>query len=435
MSGRSWLRLVLLISCAHALVHVFELALPSVEQEIAGEFFPDDPATGRATTGWMSWCWRLPWGLGALFAGWLVDLWGSRRMLAVYLLGCAAACGAAAAAANLPVLFAAMFSMGLLASIYHPAGLALISHTTDPEDLPRALSIHGIFGSAGIASAPAIAAILLAGGLPWRAYYVCLAIPGGLLGLTFLLQAGRDRPAAAAGREGEHDGPEKDDNGAKTEKAGEETEGSAGKQAPARLRDAAQDWPSFFLLTGLALLQGIVYSAVMSFLPRYLSGWRPSWSESLGVGTPKLLAGMVLIIGCAGQYLAGRLAVPSRLERLLTWITLGNAPCLIWMAWATGSNRVLAAAFFALVHFMHQPIYNSLIAKYTPPGRRSLCYGFSFAMGLGVGSAGAVFAGYSDSETQTYVGLAIVAVLAAVIGWALVLRNRPALADDEDGDR
>ena len=61
-------RLVLLISCAHALVHTFELALPSVEQMIGADFHVD-----RQQTGMLGTTWRLPFGFGALLAGWLAD--------------------------------------------------------------------------------------------------------------------------------------------------------------------------------------------------------------------------------------------------------------------------------------------------------------------------------------------------------------------------
>ena len=81
---------------------------------------------------------------------------------------------------------------------------------------------------------------------------------------------------------------------------------------------------------------------------------------------------------------------PRLLEAQITLITFGNAPFLLWMGLATGWQRVAAAASFALVHFMNQPIYNSLIAKYTPRHRRSLCYGLSFAMAFGLGSFGSV---------------------------------------------
>ena len=70
---------------------------------------------------------------------------------------------------------------------------------------------------------------------------------------------------------------------------------------------------------------------------------------------------------------------------------------------------------------MHQPIYNSLIAKYTPRARRSLCYGFSFAMGFGLGSFGALFAGLTTDNVFTFTALSRVVLAAslfcAVLWW------------------
>ena len=106
------LRLVVLVSCAHALVHVYELALPSVEQEIAGEFFADNVEAGKAMTGKLSNSWRLMWGLGAIVAGWLVDRFGSKKLLTVYLLGCAATCVLAAVTTQKSGLFVSMIAMG-----------------------------------------------------------------------------------------------------------------------------------------------------------------------------------------------------------------------------------------------------------------------------------------------------------------------------------
>ena len=74
-------------------------------------------------------------------------------MLTVYLLGCAGACAFAALSFSRSTLFAAMLFMGAMASIYHPAGLALISRETNAQTRGAALGWHGIFGSIGIASA------------------------------------------------------------------------------------------------------------------------------------------------------------------------------------------------------------------------------------------------------------------------------------------
>ena len=391
MTARLPLALILLVSLAHALVHVYEIALPSVEQNIAADYYGTDSAAGKQLTGSLSTAWRLMGGLGALIAGWLVDRFGSRRMLAIFLLGCALTCVSAATSSSQSSLLGAMILMGALASIYHPAGLALISHETSAENLPRALGIHGIFGSLGIGITPFLAGAMLTSGCTWRQFYCVLMVPGVILGAVFVRQAMRHGEGRATAAPGD-------------------------KAADQRL-----NWRSFFTLTVMAALQGFVYSALMAFLPRYLSvlEWAESSEEVLGT----FLASGVLLLGCFGQYLAGRFARPALLERQLTGVLFANAPLLLWMALATGWDRAVSAGLLALVHFMHQPLYNSLIAKYTPRHRRSLCYGFSFSMGLGLGSFGALFAGGSESDVFVYGTLSMVAAAGGVIGLLLCAFN------------
>ena len=55
-------RLVLLVSFAHAMVHMFEHALPAVELMIA-----EDLEVTKTQTGVLGTAWRLPFGLGALW--------------------------------------------------------------------------------------------------------------------------------------------------------------------------------------------------------------------------------------------------------------------------------------------------------------------------------------------------------------------------------
>lgn len=287
---------------------------------------------------------------------------------------------------SLAPMFPTMFMMGAFASIYHPAGLALISHETNADNRPMALGLHGVFGSAGIGLAPLLAGVMLTSGSSWRQYYWLLSIPAVALGVFFLWRAFTS-PEVRPARD-------------KQPIVGDKYED-------------ATDWPAFFTLTLIAMTQGFVYAAITTFLPRYLttSSLAPpeGWSA---VGTGGMLAGLVLFMGCIGQILAGWFARVSRLEEQLTWIILGNMPFLLWMAVARGWTSVVAAGGFALVHFMHQPIYNSLIAKYTPRRRRSLSYGFSFAVGFGIGSLGSMFAGYTAGNSSAYY------VLCGVVGTA-----------------
>lgn len=427
MLSRDALRLILLVSLAHALVHFYELSFPSVEQEIAAEFYPDDLARGKEFSGRLSNAWRLLWGLGALVAGWLVDRCGGRRMLAVYLLGCGACCLATTLATSPGQLTAIMLSMGALASIYHPAGLGLIANETDPINRPRALGIHGVLGSVGIGISPLVAFVMMSLGLSWRSFYAVLAVPGLLLGIWFSWLAWRHLRIKHAPI----------------------AKSPVLNQTSTTAENAKGHLTAFFVLAVLAFLQGFVYAAQMTFLPRYLSTTtveelRPDVDRPAAFGsdehrrsesastpnrkrnwgnTGKLYASLALLLGCVGQYLSGRFARHDRLESQLTFITLANVPCLLWMAFATGWTRPLAAGLFALVHFMHQPIYNSLIPKYAPASHRSLCFGFSISVGLGCGSLGALFAGAFLDDRVVYASLAGVSTTAAGVGFLLVWLN------------
>jgi MFS family permease len=391
-------RLVLLVSCAHALVHIYELAVPSSELLIAEEF-----QVGKETTGVLATCFRLPFGGLAVLVGWIVDRYGARKMLCLYLVGCAVTTCLVSLAPNLPLLFVSVFALGTFASMYHPAGLALISVETSPEHRARALGIHGVFGSAGVGGAPFLAFAILCVGATWRNYYALLAIPGGLLAGWFLLQHGGGRA---------HAGPARP------------TSAPSDPEPDAR-------WGSFFLVSLFITLNGFVYAAYLTFLPRYLDGaGMPFESNQTGV-VGNFLSGVVLLCGMLGQYVGGRLARPGKLEPTLAAIAISSAPFLIAMALVDGTLRVYAAAGFAVIHFMTQPVYNTLIADYVPRRRRSIGYGFSFMMAFGIGGVGSTFAGYADtwvgsaySGMLTYGGLAAMAVLAGLIACLLWTRSR-----------
>jgi len=385
------LRLILIISCAHALVHIFELSLPSVEQLIGDEF-----SGSRQMMGWMGTVWRVPFGVGALLAGWLVDRYGSKPLLLVYLLGCGASAVLVTQAASLNMVFVAMFLMGCCASIYHPAGLAYISRITTPENRAAALGWHGVLGSAGIASAPLMASAVFAWGhVGWRQYYLLLTIPALLLAVLIAVTI-KDRP-------------------------------QGGQAAEVDRGSTMMDWRRYLTLVSAGALFGFIYAAFMHFLPRYLdqSGWKFAGVSPRSMRN--LLAAFVLLFAIAGQAFAGRVARPQRLVNMLTIVMLANAPVLIWVALAEGPSRFWAMCTLAFVHFMSQPVYNSLIASYVPEARRSVGYGFSNMACFGFGALGPAFAGSMPNDEWTYGGLAALALLAG--GLTLRLRETNQLGD------
>lgn len=393
-------RLVILVSCCHALVHVYELSFASVEQLVADDFGVTTRMTGVLGTSL-----RMPFGLGAFFAGWLAGRYGAKRLLVIYLCGCSLAAGLAGIVPTLAWMFVAMFTLGSFASIYHPSGLGLISRHTTPENRPMALGYHGIFGSAGIATAPFLAGFILQGGATWHQFYLLLTIPGLLLAtlLMFRLRHHHERSQT---------GP-----------------------TPGKSSDGEDDahWGSYFTLLGVAATAGLVYHGVLNFLPRYLGEAGLSFAGTKAIAGHNYLAGMVLSLGILGQYTAGRIARPKTLEPILAMSLLGSAGALFWMGLATGPMRIVAAGVFAPLFFSHQPVFNSLIAKYVPRGRRSMAYGVSFTVGFGFGSLGSTFSGWAnDNDLLNYTTLSLLLCLAMV--FALVLRRQhlPGRADADD---
>ena len=387
-------RLILLVSCAHALVHVFELALPSVEQMIGEDLVGKTAAENKAATGTLGMAWRLPFGLLAMVAGWMADRYGSRRLLIVYLGGCIITAIAAANSHSMPPLFISMLVMGCFASIYHPAGLSLISRVTTPETRGRALGWHGIFGSIGITAAPMGAAVLFGTGwLGWRGYYMALCVPAVVIALLVLVSIRRigstREPDSQVGPVSEENGP-------------------------------FQRGP-YMLLVASGALSGFVYGAFLHFLQRYLdgAGIRP---ESVSAESFRnLLAAVTLSFAVGGQWLAGRLARPGRLEWLQVAILAASAPCLVLMGLATGWFCLVSACSFAFIHFMTQPVYNSLIAQLVPSRHRSTGYGFSNMICFGIGGLGPLIVGQSTDNLLIYCGLAAVVglstLLAAILWW------------------
>ncbi|MBN2473244.1 MAG: MFS transporter [Pirellulales bacterium] len=400
------LRLVLLVSCCHALVHVYEHSLASVEQWIVTDSaFGIAPEQQKEVSGELGNWLRLPFGLCALAAGWLADRFGAKRLLLAYLLGCSGAAVLAWFSPSLLVVVASMFLLGLFASIYHPAGVGLITHHTNPENRPMALGYHGIFGSAGIAMGPFLAGAVLMTGASWRQYYLVLAVPGTLLAILLLMRLSGD------------------------DQRSQPVEPTDGTRHP---EDNAY-WSSYFTLMTLTCLAGFVYAAILHFLPRYLM---ESGLHFRGVPEKSLcnfLAAGVLLLGVVGQYTAGRLAKPSTLEPLMATAFFCTVPCVLWMGLAQGTARLWAAALFSPLFFMHQPLFNSLVAKYVPRRRRSLCYGLSFTLGFGVGSIGPNVAGRIESSALLHAILAGVLAVNGVLALILWRWHGP-LTESEETD-
>ena len=389
----SLITVVLLVSAAHATVHLLEQSVASAEQVISAEFELSLRQSGR-----LGFALRLPYGVGAVFAGLLADRFGEKRILIFYLLGAALTCCGFSAATDVSTVYILLIGLGTCASMYHPAGLALLANSTTPSTRPRALGIHGIFGSLGIASAPFIAGLVLSlreGA--WKDYYLLLGAVSASLGFFIIWRLNPAPKVAPA------------------------------VIKPSTLADAHRfQMIPYMLLVCSAAIGGIIYGGVLHFLPRYLeeSGVLRGFTGNSSASAGNFAAAIALTCGAAGQWTAGRIAIARVLPLQLAVVYASNAPLLLWMAWADGMWRLIAAAVWSFFHFMTQPLYNALVAEFMSVGRRSFGFGFSNMLTFGVGAVGPGLVALYDKSPQGYTEgyrlMATVAILAGSVPLAIL---------------
>lgn len=338
---------------SHLSVHAFMLTFPSLFLVIQQEF-----AVGLDTLGFMATASAFMFGLGAIPAGWLEGRIGGRRLLLLYQSGTLAAGLMVSLAGSVTTLLGGLILLGLFASIYHPAGLTLISRRV--PGLSRGMAIHGIWGSAGSALGP-ILATTIATFLSWRLAYAALALFNGLLALTTLSLV------------------------------------PARKQSPLTTEAnqvARTNKPALLYYYSTAVLMGFAYAGFSTFLPAHFALHTNHLLETL---SPTLKAGLftslVFGAGILGQYLGGILGDRYHRPTLLVWVVALNIPFFFLMGITSNLSLVILGLLLGIVHFNFQPVGNSLVSEFTHSRVRGLGYGIGFFLSFGVGSLAAALSG------------------------------------------
>lgn len=180
-----------LVMLAHSLVHTYEFVLPVFIPIWLAQFGTTEAVVGTVVGVGMA-----LFGLGAPLAGVLTDRRGSKPLILVSLLGMGGAfvlLGLSGTitgivgldrlsilgervAGDLLVVTIALVVWGVGASLYHPAGLSLI--TRGVHERGTAFAYHGTAGNVGTAVGPFLATIMLFFlGDGWRVVALVLAVP------------------------------------------------------------------------------------------------------------------------------------------------------------------------------------------------------------------------------------------------------------------
>ena len=378
-------RILTFTAVAHFSVHFLEQMFPTVAVVIARD-------SGQPIHEVLAWSFfgYLLFGLGALPAGLLADRWGPNRMLQICLLGSGAAALLAAASAPGLGITLALGILGLFSSIYHPAGMSLIS--SGVRERGRALGLNGVFGNLGIAMAPAASALAM-GLIGWRGGYAVFGIALVLVGLASL-GVSIDMTAAHGRGEAPHES------------------------------HGVSPWTLPVVLGICIVLTGIIYRGSTLAMPSY-------FAERFSPLHFGLATSAVYLVGTFSQYWGGRLADRHDLRWLYLGFHLASLPALLWMTRLWGAPLVFASALFIFFSMGMQPIENSLLARLTPVAWRSTSYGIKFVLSFGVGSIAArmveIVKSRADLSAVFLMLAGVVILLAAFAGLLIALSGRTAV--------
>ena len=388
------------VSVCHGLVHCYMLVFPLVYKSLGTAL-----NLKFAGVGFVGMASYLAFGFGALPTGFLSDKLGARVLLMVCISGMILSSVVAVFATNETGVVVALVLLGLFGSLYHPAGLSLLSNSI--KELGKALGIHGMAGTIGDACAPLLAGIVTAR-LGWSYSYLAL----GVLGVAALIFVTRTLkrehiPELHAKGHALHPGAA----------SGRATRGLGGE---------------LLILYAIGTFYGLTYRVLVTFLPSYLS----DRVTSIGDNVSRLgwVTSGILVISLAGPLLGGYLASTRRaIERNLMVLFSLLALLAAAFYFAREAALILVAIPTVLLLYCFQPLQNVLVAISSHHTERGRVFGINYAVSFGIGALGAGIGGIVGerfgmrSIFLVMLGFCLVEIV--LVGVARYLRMRSA----EDG--
>ena len=366
-------------------VHSMMLIFPTIMLVLKNEF-----STGLATLGMIVSLSTFVYGLGALPTGLLERKFGATTLLLIYQIGTIISTFFIANSQSLTTLTIGLVFSGLFASIYHPAGLTLISHHS--KNLSKGMAIHGIGGSLGLALGPMIGAgctVLVS----WRFAYITISTVNILLLMITLKSSKYWRDTAD------------------TNYRENKTKNTTNK-------------PALKYYYAVSVLMGFTFTGFTTFMPTHLA----SETQTILEGVSDTMRGgifttLVLLSGIIGQSMGGWAGAKFSLAKYLFWVVLFNIPFLVLLGLVSNYWLIGSALLLGIVHFNWQPIANSLIAHLTHSTHRGLGYGINFFLNIGLGAGAAAIGGFIAEKfgvAYIFPMMGIVLFPALILSWILI---------------
>ena len=373
---------MVLLNIAHAVDHLVLLIFATAVGAIAADFSIarwEDlmPYTSGAF---------VMFGLGALPAGRLGDLWGRRAMMLVFHFGIGATCVLAAFTQNAWQLAIVLTLVGAFASIYHPVGIPMLVQGTKRPG--AVIGVNGLVGNLGIAAAAVLTGVIVKY-FGWRMAFV---VPGLLtIALGFLFARVVPREDLPPSR-----------------RAARQSDLPPGELARIVL-----------ILTLTSTCASLVFNFTTNGNSELMSDrMRAVTADPAVIGG---LLGLVYVVASFAQLIVGRAIDRYPLKHLFLGIVLTQIPLFVLAMHAQGwVFYALAIGFMAFV-FGAIPFTDALIVRYVDDRMRSRVAGVRLAIAFGVSALAVYLLGPLVKASGFSFLLGLLAVIAAAAAAAVTL--------------
>ena len=372
---------------SHLAVHGQMMVFPTLMLLFHHEF-----DLGLDTLGIMATAGAFMFGVGAIPAGFLEGKLGGRVLLLIYQVGSIIGGLGLILAKNPFQMTIGLAILGLASSIYHPAGLTILSRRL--TNLSKGMAIHGVAGSIGLALGPLFAGAAAEFG-SWRvSYLIWIILQAILVFVTFFMIKRRNKPIVD-------------------------------ESIPNIIE--IKDKPSIALYYIMATAMGFSFGGFTTYMPTLFgsqtSGIFALLPETLKAG---FFTTLVFTSGILGQTIGGYVGDRYSRSFLLFWIVILNMPFLFLMGFTSGWGLLMSSILLGVVYFLNQPVSNALLAELTPSSHRGIGYGISFFLSFGIGGIAPAICGWITNQysiEMVFPFMAFSLIPAVVAGWFLIKRQ------------
>ena len=329
----------------------------------------------------------IAFGAGSLFSGWLGDKWSRRNMMAIFFVGMGLALGAISFVQTPLQLGAMLLVVGIVASIYHPVGTAMLVSNVDK--LGKEMGINGMWGNVGVASSALVTGVINEY-FGWRAAFWVPGIACLVIGYFFM----RAVPKSADGI-------------SKKSAAG-----------TARVPKSVMAWVVASLIITI-IASSITFNSVTVALPKIFQERLSNLTSNTAV--LGAITFLVYLFGALAQYIIGHLLDKYSLKNVFLPLAIVIIPALFLASTMTDYGFIALAIVIIAAVFGQVTVNDTMLGKYTVDEWRGRAYsaryflGFT-AAGLSVGLVAILYnQGGFDLMLKSIAVLSLLTVLGAMI--------------------